>query len=88
MSPDAARRMHTNRQMTIASLEQAKRRVTEGERQIARQREVVAGLKRRRAPGNSENLRKSLQLLQTLELAQQAHVTDCNRLQAALDENA
>jgi hypothetical protein len=46
--------------MTIASLEQAKRRVTEGQRQIARQRKVVAGPKRRRTPGNSESLRETL----------------------------
>jgi len=76
------------RRKTITHIEQAERLVAEGERHIARQREIVAGLRRRRGPGNSEVLRKALELLQTLELAQQAYIADRSRLQAALAKNA
>jgi hypothetical protein len=74
--------------MTITCIAQSERLVTEGERHIARQREIIAGIRRRRGPGNSEVLRKALELLQTLELAQQAYIADHNRLQAALAQDA
>jgi hypothetical protein len=60
---------------------QAARLVAEGERHIDRQREIVTGIKRRRGPRNSEVLRKALELLQTLELAQEAYIADRNLLQ-------
>jgi hypothetical protein len=76
------------REIMTADLEQAAGCIAEGERRIARQREIVAGLKRRRGPRNSEALRKALELLQTLELAQQADIADLDRPQAALAKNA
>jgi hypothetical protein len=72
--------------MTIASLEQAERRVIAGQRQIARQRKVVAGLKRRRAPGNSESLRETLRCCKHWS-SPNADVADYSRLQAALTEH-
>ena len=75
------------RKIITADLEQAAGCVAETERYIARQREIVAGLRRRRGPGNSEALRKALELLQMLELAQQAYVADRDQLQAALTED-
>jgi hypothetical protein len=48
--------------MASAHIEQAERYVTEGERHIARQGEIVAGLKRER--GRSAALRTAQELLQ------------------------
>jgi hypothetical protein len=76
------------RSKTITHTEQAELLVAEGERHIARQLEIVADLKCGRKHKNSEFLRNALELLQTLELAQQAYVADRNRLQAALVEDA
>jgi hypothetical protein len=70
--------------MTIAHIEQAERYVAEGERHVARQREIVAGLKRRR--GQWDTLRIAQELLQTLELAQQTHIADRDWLLAELDQ--
>jgi hypothetical protein len=75
------------REIMIADLEQAASCIAEGERRIARQRQIIAGLKCRRGPRNSEALRKALELLQTLELAQQADLADRDRLRAALAED-
>jgi hypothetical protein len=75
-------------EIMIANLERAASCIAEGERRITRQREIVAGLKRRRSRGNSDVLRKALELLQTLELAQQADIADRDRLQATLAEDA
>jgi hypothetical protein len=58
--------------------------VAEGERNIARRRDLVIGIRHRRGHGNSEVLRGALELLQMLELAQQAYIADRNRLQATL----
>ena len=68
--------------MTLAPIEQAERYVAEGERHIARQREIVAGLKRERRQWAA--LRTAQVLLQTLELAQQFHIADRDRLCAKL----
>ncbi len=68
--------------MTIAHIDQAERSVAEGERNIARQREIVVGLKR--GPSRWAELRRAQELLQTLELAQQFHVADRDRLLATL----
>jgi hypothetical protein len=73
--------------MTITRMGQAELFVADGERHIARQREIVAGIKRRRGPRNSEALRRALELLQTLELAQQAYIADRNRLLAVVAED-
>jgi hypothetical protein len=70
--------------MASAHLEQAEQHVAEGERHIALQREIVAGLKRRR--GQWDTLRIAQELLQTLELAQQTHIADRDRLRAELDQ--
>lgn len=66
--------------MTITNLEQAERQVTEGERHIARQREIIAHLKR--GYRNWTTLRIAQELLQTLELAQQFHITERDRQRA------
>jgi hypothetical protein len=71
----------------ITHIEQAELLVAEGERHIGRQREIVAGIKHRRGPRNSEVLRMALELLQTLELAQQAYIADRNRLLAVVAED-
>jgi hypothetical protein len=68
--------------MTLAPVEQAERYVTEGERHIARQREIVADLKRKRRGWTA--LRTAQVLLQTLELAQQFHIADRDRLRTKL----
>jgi hypothetical protein len=54
--------------MTLAPIKQAERHVAEGERYIARQRAIVARLKRKGRRWNA--LRTAQVLLQTLELAQ------------------
>jgi hypothetical protein len=77
-----------NQRMTITRTGQAELLVAEGERHIVRQREIVAGIKRRRGPRNSEVLRKALELLQILELAQQAYVADRDRQRAAVAHDA
>jgi hypothetical protein len=74
--------------MTISFIAQVERLVAEGEHRMARQQEIIAGIRRRRGPGNSEVLRKALELLQTLELAQQAYLADFNRLRAVLAQDA
>jgi hypothetical protein len=58
--------------MTIGHIEQAERYVAEGERHIARQRKIVAGLKGQGRRWTA--LRTAQVLLQTLELAQQFHI--------------
>ena len=68
--------------MTIARIDQAERSVAEGDRNIARQREIVVGLKRETS--RWAELRSAQELLQTLELAQQFHVADRDRLLATL----
>jgi len=70
--------------MTIAPIEQAERSVAEGERHIASQQELVAGLKRKRWRGGGAELRTTQVLLQTLELAQQFHIADRDRLRTKL----
>jgi hypothetical protein len=68
--------------MTIAHIEQAERYVAEGEHHIARQREIVAGLKRERRRWDA--LRAAQVLLQTLEMAQPFHIAARDRLRAEL----
>ena len=67
--------------MTLAPIEQAERYVAEGERYIARQREIVAALKRK---GRRTELRTAQVLLQTLELAQQFRISARDRLRTKL----
>jgi hypothetical protein len=67
--------------MTLAPIEQAKRHVAEGERHIARQRKIVADLKRKGRLWTA--LRTAQELLQTLELAQQFHIANWDRLRTA-----
>ena len=68
--------------MTLAPIEQAERYVAEGERYIARQREIVAALKRKGRRWTP--LRTAQVLLQTLELAQQFHIAARDRLRTKL----
>jgi hypothetical protein len=86
----ALSRIITNRKRrkTITHVEQAELLVAEGERNIARQREIVTVIKRRRGPRNAEALRMALELMQTLELAQQPCIAHRDRLQAAVAEGA
>jgi hypothetical protein len=72
------------RRMTIAPIKQAEQRVAEGERHIASQREIVVGLKRKRWRAGGAELRTAQVLLQTLELAQQFHIADRDRLRTTL----
>ena len=58
--------------MTLAPIKQTARHVAEGERHIARQREIVAALKRKGRRWTA--LRTAQVLLQMVELAQQFHV--------------
>jgi hypothetical protein len=60
--------------MSLAPIEQAKRHVAEGGRHIARQRKIVADLKRKGRRWTA--LRTAQELLQTLELAQQFHIAN------------
>ena len=64
--------------MTIDHLEQAARVVADGERRIARQREIIASLKGRRR--HQAMLTAAQELLQTLELAQQFNIAHCAEL--------
>jgi hypothetical protein len=68
--------------VTLAPIEQAERYVAEGERYIARQREIVAALKRKGRRWTA--LRTAQVLLQTLELAQQFHIAARDRLRTKL----
>jgi hypothetical protein len=70
--------------MTIAPIKQAEQHVAEGERHTASQREIVVGLKRKRGRGGGAELWTEQVLLQTLELAQQFHIADRDRLRTKL----
>ena len=68
--------------MTLAPIKRAERYVAEGERHIARQREIVAALKRKGRRWTA--LRTAQVLLQTLELAQQFHIAARDGLRTKL----
>jgi hypothetical protein len=71
--------------MGFDRLEQAEKVIFEGERRIARQRDMIAAFKRgRRLRRHRAMLRAAQELLQTLELAQQFNIASRNRLSAEL----
>lgn len=70
-----------DRALLLDHLAMAERHVAEGERIIARQREIVAQLTR---DGHAGLLSKALDLLSMFEETQAAHVTDRNRLRKEL----
>jgi hypothetical protein len=67
--------------MTLAPIEQAERYVAEDERYIARQREIVAALKRKGRRWTA--LRTAQVSLQTLELAHQFRIAARDRLRTS-----
>jgi hypothetical protein len=62
------------RRMALDPFEQSERHVAEGERHVARQREIVASLKR--LGRRWTTLRSAQEQLQTLELAQQFDIAN------------
>jgi hypothetical protein len=68
--------------MALVPIKQAERHVADGKRHIARQRKIIAGLKRKGRRWTA--LRTAQELLQTLELAQQFHIANRDRLRTKL----
>jgi hypothetical protein len=64
-----------DRTMLCDHLEQARRHVAEGERHIARQKDVVAGLERHGRPSG-----EARRLLGNFEELQQMHLADLHRI--------
>ncbi len=71
------------RAMLLGYLAAAERHITEGARNVARQREIVDELERH-GRGNSETVKVAREFLQTYETAQAAHVAERLRFKQAL----
>jgi len=62
-------------------LARAEAHVVQGEKHVARQKEIIAGLER---DGHEDASRTARELLATFEMTQEAHVGDRDRLRAEL----
>lgn len=71
-----------DRNVILEHLEQARRHVAEGERHLARQRELIADLE-----GSAHDVAAARQLLSQFEEMQTLHIADRDRLEKELVES-